>query len=159
MLSGDDEITRLNNDVTTTMNLVVACSNNPCRFAKLYTICCNMIEQYYYFTNPVLSCVVTGLLFLFRRLNYLSLLVCFAVFCSKACDVHPLHVTLFACCSKMPCDKSLINLVLLTSYHTSVFHIYCQDLGLQLRTCSHGKSCPWVEGYPISRVNFYRAFI
>ena len=47
------------------MNLVVVSSrglhvltyaNNPCRFAKLYTICWNMIEQYCYFTNPVLSC-------------------------------------------------------------------------------------------------------
>ena len=45
MLSGNDEITRLNSDVTTTMNLVVvSCrflhvltyTNNPCRFAKLY---------------------------------------------------------------------------------------------------------------------------
>ena len=38
-----------------------ACSNiyanNPgCRFVKLYTLCWNMIEQYCYFTNPVLSC-------------------------------------------------------------------------------------------------------
>ena len=37
-------------------------ANNPCRFAKLYTICWNMIEQYGYFTNPVLhaNSVVTG---------------------------------------------------------------------------------------------------
>ena len=83
----------------------------PVDSAKLYTICCNMIQQYCYFTNPVLSCVVPFLLFLFRCLNYLLLLVWFAVFCSKACDVHPLHVTLFACCSKMPCVKSLINLL------------------------------------------------
>ena len=50
---------------TTTMNLVVVSSwvlhvltyaNNPCRFAKLYTICRNIIEQYCHFTNPVLSC-------------------------------------------------------------------------------------------------------
>ena len=58
------------------MNLVVVSSrilhdltyaNNPCWFAKLYTICWNMIEQYCYFTNPVLSCQqfcykLTGLL-------------------------------------------------------------------------------------------------
>ena len=59
MLSGNDEITRLNNDVTTTMNLVVVSSrvlhvltyaNNPCRFTKLYTICRNMIEQFFTFT-------------------------------------------------------------------------------------------------------------
>ena len=37
-----------------------ACSNirkpNSYRFAKLYKICWNVIEQYCYFTNPVLSC-------------------------------------------------------------------------------------------------------
>ena len=47
MLSDNDEITRLNSDVITTMNLVVVSSrvlhvityaNNPRRFAKLYTI-------------------------------------------------------------------------------------------------------------------------
>ena len=64
MLSGNDEITRLNSDVTTTMNLVVVSSwvlhvltyvNNPCRFVKLYynILCWNMIEQHCYFTNPV----------------------------------------------------------------------------------------------------------
>ena len=46
MLSGSDEITRLNSDVTTTMNLpvvsnrdfnVLTYTNNPCRFTKLYT--------------------------------------------------------------------------------------------------------------------------
>ena len=31
-------------------------ANNPCRFTKLYAICWNMIGQYCYFTNPVLSC-------------------------------------------------------------------------------------------------------
>ena len=45
MLLGNDEITRLNSDVTTTMNSVVVSSrvlhvltyaNNHCRFAKLY---------------------------------------------------------------------------------------------------------------------------
>ena len=55
MLSGNDEITKLNTDVTTTMYLAVVSSlvlhvltytNNPCRFTKLYTICWNMIEQY-----------------------------------------------------------------------------------------------------------------
>ena len=66
MLSGNcDKIARLNSDVTTTMNLVVVSSrvlhvltyaNNPCRFAKLYTICWNTIEQYCHFTNRVLSC-------------------------------------------------------------------------------------------------------
>ena len=47
LLSGNDEITRLNSDVTTTMNLVVVSSrvlhvlayaNIACRFAKLCTI-------------------------------------------------------------------------------------------------------------------------
>ena len=31
---------------------------NPCRFAKLYIICWNIIEQYCYFTNPVNSAVI-----------------------------------------------------------------------------------------------------
>ena len=66
MLWRNDEITILNSDVTTTMNLVDVSSrvlhvliyaNNPCRFAKLHTIICwNMIEQNCYFINPVLSC-------------------------------------------------------------------------------------------------------
>ena len=69
MLSGNDEITRLNSDLTTTMNLVVVASpvlhvltyaNNPCRFAKLYTICRNMIEQYCYLTNPACLIMLTS---------------------------------------------------------------------------------------------------
>ena len=35
---------------------VLTCANNPCQFAKLYTICWKMIEQYCYFTNPVPWC-------------------------------------------------------------------------------------------------------
>ena len=51
MLSGNYEITRLNSDVTTTMNLVLVSSrvlhvltyaNNPCRFTKLYN---NMLKH------------------------------------------------------------------------------------------------------------------
>ena len=71
ILSGNDEITRLNSDVTTTMNLVVVLSrilhvltytNNTSRFAMLYTICWNMIEQYYYFINHVMHVMLTVLL-------------------------------------------------------------------------------------------------
>ena len=48
MLSGNDEITGLKTDVTTTMNLAVVSNqdfnvatyaNNPSRFTKLYTLC------------------------------------------------------------------------------------------------------------------------
>ena len=68
---GNDEITRLNSDVTTTMNLAVVLSrilhvltytNNTSRFAMLYTICWNMIEQYYYFINHVMHVMLIVLL-------------------------------------------------------------------------------------------------
>ena len=61
-------------DVTTTMNLVVVSSQvlhvltyctctrtTHYRFAKLYNICWNVIEQYCYFTNPVNSVQLQGL--------------------------------------------------------------------------------------------------
>ena len=38
---------------------VLTYANNPCRFAKLFTICWNKVEQYCYFTNPFfLVCIV-----------------------------------------------------------------------------------------------------
>ena len=66
--AGDNEITRLRSDITTTMNLVVVSSrvfhvltytNNPCRFTKLFSIICwNMIEQYRYFSTHLNSLVI-----------------------------------------------------------------------------------------------------
>ena len=57
MLSGNDEITRLNSDITTTMNLVVVSSRV---FHVLYNMQ-DMLKHDCYFTNPVNSVIVTGL--------------------------------------------------------------------------------------------------
>ena len=65
MLPGNDEMTRSNSGVTTTnehgycIKSGFACSNIPLSIRQAVWPCWNMIEQYCYFTNPVLMIMLT----------------------------------------------------------------------------------------------------